>query len=162
MDNLIVSSPGELSTDLIQGGERYERISLVSPGTVTLSSIGIRFTAVRATAKDYKGWFDSSSSQLNRIWYDGAYTLQLDELPADAVPGPWNVINGVLNGNGGGSGLLRIGSSWSNYTMSFDSQPTGEEVGWLVRAQSARMGYLFLLDGSADRTGLRARCARLR
>jgi alpha-L-rhamnosidase len=149
VDNLIVSSPGKLSTDLIQGGERYERISLISPGTVTLSSVGIRFTAVRATAEDYKGWFDSSSSKLNRIWFDGAYTLQLDELPADAVPGPWNVINGVLNGNGGG-GLLRIGSSWSNYTMSFDFQSPEQEVGWLVRAQSASNGYLFLLDGSAE------------
>ena len=152
-DNLIVSSPGELSTDLIQGGERYERIFLISPGTVTLSSIGIRFTAVRATANDYKGWFDSSSNQLNRIWYDGAYTLQLDELPADAVPGPWNVINGVLNGTSGSSGLIRSGTGWTNYTMSFDAQPTGREVGWLVRAQSSLEGYLFLLAGSADRTG---------
>src|SRR5208283_5383527 len=117
-------------------GERYERISLISPGTVTLSSIGIRFTAVRATANDYKGWFDSSSDQLNRIWFDGAYTLQLGELPADAVPGPWNVINGVLNGNGGGAALLRNGSSWTNYTMSFDSQLVGKKIGWLVRAQS--------------------------
>jgi alpha-L-rhamnosidase len=150
VDNLTISSPGELSTDLIQGGERYERISLVSPGTVTFSSIGIRFTAVRATAKDYRGWFDSSSSQLDRIWFDGAYTLQLDELPANAVPGPWNVINGVLNGNGGGAGLLRMGSTWSNYTMSFDFQSTEKEVGWLVHARSASIGYLFLLDGTAD------------
>ena len=161
-DNLIVSSPGELSTDLIQGGERYERISLISPGTVTLSSIGIRFTAVRATAKDYKGWFDSSSNQLDRIWYDGAYTMQLDELPADAVPGPWNVINGVLNGTSGSSGLIRSGIGWTNYTMSFDAQPAGGEVGWLVRASSSLSGYLFLLAGSADRTGSQARCVRLR
>ena len=152
-DSLIVGSSGKLSTDVIQGGERYERISLISPGTVTLSSIGIRFTAVRATAKDYKGWFDSSSDQLNRIWFDGAYTLQLDELPADAVPGPWNVINGVLTGNSGSAGLLRIGSSWTNYTMSFDTQFMGEEVGWFVRAQSSLQGYLFLVDGSAAPAG---------
>jgi alpha-L-rhamnosidase len=152
-DNLIVSSPGKLSTDLIQGGERYERISLISPGTVTLSSIGIRFTAVRATVKDYKGWFDSSSRQLNRIWFDGAYTMQLDELPTDAVPGPWNIINGVLNGNGGGVGLLRNGTSWTNYTMSFDSQSLGQGAAWLVRAPSSSKGYLFVLDGSGDPAG---------
>jgi alpha-L-rhamnosidase len=107
---------------------------------------------VRATANDYKGWFDSSSRELDRIWFDGAYTLQLDELPANAVPGPWNVINGVLNGNGGGAGLLRMGSTWSNYTMAFDFQSTEKEVGWLVHAQSASNGYLFLLDGTADST----------
>ena len=100
VDSLIVSSPGKLSTDLIQGGERYERISLISPGTVTLSSIGIRFTAVRATAEDYKGWFDSSSSQLNRIWFDGAYTLQLDELPAmlSPVPGTSSMVCSTATG----------------------------------------------------------------
>jgi alpha-L-rhamnosidase len=152
-DDLIVSSPGSLSTDLIQGGERYERIALISPGTVTLSSIGIRFTAVRATAKDYKGWFDSNSSQLNRIWFDGAYTLQLDDLPADAVLGPWNIINGLLNGNGGGVGLLRNGTDWTNYTMSFDCQSIGQEAAWLVRAESPLEGYLFVLDTSRDAAG---------
>jgi alpha-L-rhamnosidase len=34
--------------------------------------------------------------------------------------------------------------------MSFDTQSAEQEVGWLVRAQSASNGYLFLLDGSAD------------
>ena len=34
--------------------------------------------------------------------------------------------------------------------MSFDFQSVEQEVGWLVRAQSASKGYLFLLDGSAD------------
>jgi alpha-L-rhamnosidase len=149
----LISSPGTLSTDLIQGGERFEQISLISPGTVTLSSIGIRFTAVRATADHYKGWFDSSSNQLNRIWFDGAYTMQLDELPAHAVPGPWNIINGVLNGNGGGVGLLRNGTNWTNYTVSFDAQGIEQEVSWLVRASSPSEGYLFVLSGSPKSTG---------
>lgn len=85
-DDLAVTAPGTLSTGLIQGGERYELITLTSPGSVTLSAVGIRFSAVRATASDYRGWFDSSSAQLNHIWYDGAYTVQLDELPADTLP----------------------------------------------------------------------------
>ena len=90
-DDLIVDSSGTLTTGTIQGGERYEQISLTSPGRVTLTSIGIRFTAVRATAKDYRGWFDSSSPELDRIWYDGAYTTQLDELPPDAAPSAWTM-----------------------------------------------------------------------
>jgi len=153
VDNLIASSPGLLSTDLIQGGgERYERVSLVTPGTVTLSGLGIRFTAVRATAKDYKGWFVSSSNELNRIWFDGAYTIQLDELPANAVSGPWNIIDGVLNGSGG-AGILRNGARWTNYTMTFDTQVVDKQAGWLVRASSSAAGYLFLLDDSSGSAG---------
>ena len=100
MDDLTVASPGRLTTGLIQGGERYERITLTTPGSVTLSSIGIGFTAVRATAKDFRGWFDSSSTELNRIWYDGAYTTQLDELPAGGVPAPWRITDGALDAVG--------------------------------------------------------------
>src|SRR5580658_4021432 len=37
-DDLIVDGPGTLTTGTIQGGERYERISLTSPGRLTLTS----------------------------------------------------------------------------------------------------------------------------
>jgi alpha-L-rhamnosidase len=151
-DTLIVSAPGLNTTDLIQGGERYQRISLTSPGTVSLSSMGIRFTAERAAAIDYKGWFDSSSEQLNRIWFSGAYTLQLDELPAHSVAGPWNIISGVFNGNGG-AGVLRKGTRWTNYTMSFDTQIVDNEIGWLVRASSTTAGYLFLISDATTTSG---------
>ena len=130
--------PGRLTTGPIQGGERYERISLTSPGRVTLTSIGIRFTAVRATAKDYRGWFDSSSPALNRIWYDGAYTTQFDELPAQTVPWAWRVVRGGLVNNAGLGGIVNQGVGWTNYTMSFDTHVIANEAGWLVRASSRR------------------------
>ncbi len=151
-DTMIVSARGLETTDLIQGGERYERISLTSPGSLTLSSVGIRFTAERAVAKDYKGWFDSSSDELNRIWFAGAYTLQLDELPARSVAGPWNIIGGVLNANGG-AGVLHHGAHWTDYTMSFDAQVVANQVGWLVRASSTTSGYLLLLTAATVSPG---------
>jgi alpha-L-rhamnosidase len=145
VDSMAVAYPGTLSTGLIQGGERYERIELASPGTVSISSVGIRFTAVRGTASVMRGWFASSSPELNRIWYDGAYTTQLDELPADTAPSPWHISAGVLDAVGGGMGILGQGSDWSDYTMAFDTRAVGAGSGWLVRAQSTFSGYLFLL-----------------
>jgi alpha-L-rhamnosidase len=71
-DDFSVSKPGVITKNLIQGGERFQMISLTSPGSLSLSSIGIHFSAFRAAAKDYKGYFLSSSDELNRIWYDGA------------------------------------------------------------------------------------------
>jgi alpha-L-rhamnosidase len=145
VDAMAVAYPGTLSTGLIQGGERYERIELVSPGTVSISSVGIRFTAVRGTAPVMRGWFASSSPELDRIWYDGAYTTQLNELPADTAPSPWHVSNGVLDAVGGGMGILGQGSDWTDYTMAFDTRAVGAGSGWLVRAGSTFSGYLFLL-----------------
>jgi alpha-L-rhamnosidase len=149
VDDLTVASPGRLTTGLIQGGERYERITLVTPGTVALSSIGIHFTAVRATASDYRGWFASSSPELDRIWYDGAYTTQLDELPAATVPPVWVVSAGALEARGGSVGVLGQGHSWTDYTMSFDTRVVDTDTGWVVRASSASSGYLSILhDGT--------------
>ena len=56
-DDLIVAYRGTLTSGLIQGGERFERITLTSPGTVVLSSVGIRFSALKVTANDFRGWF---------------------------------------------------------------------------------------------------------
>ncbi len=152
-DDLIVDNSGTLTTGTIQGGERYERISLTSPGRVTLTSIGIRFTAVRATAKDYRGWFDSSSPELDRIWYDGAYTTQLDELPPGAAPSAWTIEAGTLHAVMGTVGLLRQGVGWTDYTMSFDTRVVDNQAGWLVRASSTSSGYLLVLHHAASGTG---------
>jgi len=152
-DDLIVDRSGMRTTGTIQGGERYERISLTSPGRVTLTSIGIRFTAARATARDYRGWFDSSSPELDRIWYDGAYTTQLDELPPDAAPSAWTIEAGTLHAVMGTVGILRRGVGWTDYTMSFDTQVVDNQAGWLVRASSTSSGYLLVLHHAASGTG---------
>ncbi|HEX7996592.1 MAG TPA: alpha-L-rhamnosidase C-terminal domain-containing protein, partial [Streptosporangiaceae bacterium] len=52
-----------------------------SAGTVTLSAAGLNFKAYRASSDQYNGWFASSDDQLNRMWYAGAYTAQMDMVP---------------------------------------------------------------------------------
>lgn len=75
------TGPGVLRTTYQQGGERFERIALTSPGSVELRRVGIDFKAFRARPHDYQGWFESSDDTLNKVWYAGAYTLQLDMVP---------------------------------------------------------------------------------
>ncbi|RAO32634.1 Alpha-L-rhamnosidase [Micromonospora noduli] len=69
-------------TGSLRGGLRYAAIQLTSAGSVTLTGAGVNFKAYRATPAQYKGWFMSSDDQLNRMWYAGAYTAQLDMVPA--------------------------------------------------------------------------------
>ncbi len=149
-DTLIVAYPGLLTTGLIQGGERYERIALTTPGRLTLSAAGVEFSAVRTTAEDYRGWFDSSSALLNRIWFDGAYTTQLDEIPANSVPPAWQIVDGALRTVQGSPQLLAGSSDWTNYSMSFQTRVVTKSTGWLVRATSPSSGYLLLLATDAD------------
>jgi alpha-L-rhamnosidase len=148
-DTYTVTGAGTITNRFTQGGERYEEISLASAGSLTLSKVGITYIADRA---GYAGWFDSSSDTLNKIWYDGAYTAQLDSVPTGSLPGNWSLAGGALTATGGNVGLLKQGSAWTNYTLSFDTEITSQQSGWVVRGQDASNGYVFILN-AADDTG---------
>jgi alpha-L-rhamnosidase len=152
-DSYTVSAPGTLTNRYEQGGQRYEEITLTSPGTLTLSAAGLRYIADRTGADGYQGYFVSSSDQLNKIWYDGAYTAQLASAAAGSLPGSWTVSGGVLDDFGGNAGLLKQGASWSDYTTTFDTRIVSNQAGWLVRGQDADNGYAFILNAANDTAG---------
>lgn len=75
------NAPGQ-----IQGGQRFQAITLTTPGTVELTSVGIHFRHPNASSADYAGHFLSSDDALNRICYQAAYTNDTDMVPIGAVP----------------------------------------------------------------------------
>ena len=91
-----VFGSGQWQNREIQGGYRYQRIALALPGTVTLSDISTRITAPLRSADGYAGNFLSNSDLVNRIWYAGAYTINLDEIsagtPGYAGPYPLSIL----------------------------------------------------------------------
>jgi hypothetical protein len=80
-DTLQPTAPGRM-TGTFHGGFRFILLTLSTPGSVSISSARVDFQALRATPADYRGHFLSSDDQLNRMWYSGAYTLQLNLKPA--------------------------------------------------------------------------------
>ncbi|HZM75831.1 MAG TPA: carbohydrate-binding protein [Candidatus Limnocylindrales bacterium] len=79
--NLTVTGP-QRYTGGLRGGFRFAAIELRTAGTVSLTASGLNFRAFRAGPDRYQGWFISSDDQLNRMWYAGAYTTQMDMVPA--------------------------------------------------------------------------------
>ena len=156
-DSYAVTGPGTITNRSVQGGERYEEITLTSPGTLTLGAVGVNYIADRTQAGGYQGYFVSSSDQLNRIWYDGAYTAQLDSVPTGSLPSNWSIQGGALDALGTsaqyGAGVLTQGGSWGDYTTTFDTNIVANQAGWMVRAQDPGDGYLFILNASNDTTG---------
>jgi alpha-L-rhamnosidase len=154
-DTYQVSQPGRITNAMIQGGERYEEISLTTPGTVSLSAVGILYTPPLAKPDSYSGYFVSSSDQLNRLWYDGVYTAEMDQLPVGTSGPRWNTDQGSLDvpGTTAGTGLLTAGKLWTDYTLTFTTMITANEAGWMVRGQDAQDGYLLILDASTDTLG---------
>jgi len=132
------------------GRRTLRAITLASPGSVTLSSIGIRFTAVRATAQDYQGWFDSSSQALTGSGMT-ALTPHNSMNYGDTLPPPWQITGGRWR-DGGSIGVLRAGSTWTDYTMTFDIRVwTTRRGGWCGPVRRPRLPVL--LDDATDSAG---------
>jgi hypothetical protein len=66
----------------LRGGFRYLTIFMDSAGQADLDRVSVHFTAAPAMKNpaDYANYFYSSDPLLNRIWYAGAYTMQLDTI----------------------------------------------------------------------------------
>lgn len=156
-DDYTVTGPGTITNAFVQGGERYQEITLTSPGSVTLNAVGITYIADRTQPANLAGWFDSSNSTLNQIWYASEYTDQLDAVPANSLPGAWAISGGVLQAAGSatgfGVGLLNNGSSWGDYTTSFQTDVLANQAGWFVRGTDVNNGYAFILNDSSDTHG---------
>jgi len=154
-DDYSVSAAGTITNQYVQGGERYEEITLTKPGTLQLNGLGITYIADRTQASALAGSFDSSSSELNQIWYDSEYTDQLDSVPDQSLPGLWSSTGGVMQADGSTDsvGLLNQGSTWTAYTSTFDTDIVDNQAGWVVRGEDQNDGYVFILDDSADKSG---------
>ncbi len=79
--------PGTFTDSQIRGGFRYLTLYLSSPGSISISRVRVDFTAApnQANLRDYAGSFLSSSNTLNKLWYSGAYTVQLDTAAANTL-----------------------------------------------------------------------------
>ena len=83
--NLTAAGTVGNAANQIQGGQRFQLITLTTPGTVQLTAAGIHLRHPNSSASDYVGHFLSSDDALNKIWYEGVYTNQTDEVPIGAL-----------------------------------------------------------------------------
>lgn len=68
-----------------RGGFRYLTVFLDTSGWVDLRGVSLAFTAApgKTNPADYANYFHSSDELLNRIWYAGAYTVQLNTIASN-------------------------------------------------------------------------------
>ena len=84
---------------VIRGGFRYLMVYLAGPGSLRISDLRLDFSPDPTVSdpRAYQGAFLSASDQLNRLWYAGAYTVQMDTIdPSTGWPAgnDYNVAEG--------------------------------------------------------------------
>ncbi|KRF21823.1 alpha-L-rhamnosidase C-terminal domain-containing protein [Phycicoccus sp. Soil803] len=91
-DTFPVTRVGTIQGSGIQGAERYQMITLLTPGSVTLSRVRIHFTGELGTADTLRGHFLSSDDTLNRAWYASVYTVNLNQMMPGGSNGPLHLL----------------------------------------------------------------------
>ena len=79
--------PAQLTDPELRGGYRYVTLFLDGPGWVDVDDVTVHFTAASDQKRldAYPGHFLSSDNELNKIWYAGAYTVQINTDRADTA-----------------------------------------------------------------------------
>ena len=86
------SLPATLTDPQLRGGFRYLTLFLDGPGYADIGQVSLQFTAapLQHDPAAYTGHFLSSDNTLNKIWYAGAYTTQIDtSMPDTAKSWPY-------------------------------------------------------------------------
>ena len=148
-----INVTGTVTNRLIQGGFRYQKLNLTSPGSLTLRNIGVQSTVDGTPIDALPGTFNSSDEMLNRIWHAGARTLKLTEIPKDSVPDFFVVTS---EGTIAESQIPQVlGSADAaqllSYEMSFDVKPLIGGFEFLVLSDTQNKGILIACN-TIDKT----------
>lgn len=148
-----ITEPRTYTNRLIQGGLRYQKLNLSSAGEIHLSTIGFKPTVSSTPLTEIPGSFNCSDEVLTRIWYAGARTSQLNELPANSVPDFW-----ILTDEGAFVDSLAPQphySDWSPSLMTYDLEflvkPISKGFGFTVLSDTLSSGvYIFVNIANAS------------
>ncbi|GKU22803.1 unnamed protein product [Fusarium langsethiae] len=98
IQTLNVTKTGRYDVFLVQGGQRWESLRLLTEGTIKFSNVGFHATFPNLDPDKEPGFFECSDKRLNEIWKLGVRGAQSSCLEQGSQPSTWRVDpkNGVL------------------------------------------------------------------
>ncbi|KAK1995306.1 Six-hairpin glycosidase [Colletotrichum falcatum] len=143
-----VAATGRLASPLLQGGQKWQSIRLLTNGTVGISGVGFAATIDTAEPEDLPGKFDSDDETLNEIWKLGARAATAACFDKGTQRAIWEVSgeDGVLARSTRPAATYK-GTSWSNYTLEFDTKIQRGGSWFMTGGVVAGNGYMMLLTG---------------
>lgn len=117
-----ITSVGRLVAPLLQGGQKWQSLRLLTSGSVSFSDVGFEATVDTVLPEDLPGQFSSDDEVLNEIWKLGARAATAACFDKGSQKAIWEIDpeKGVLARNTRPS-LTAKATSWGNYTLEFDT-----------------------------------------
>ncbi|GKT43514.1 uncharacterized protein ColSpa_03695 [Colletotrichum spaethianum] len=148
-----ITAAGRVTSPLIQGGQKWQSIRLLTNGTVEFSSVGFTATIDTAEPDTLPGSFDSDDEALNKIWKLGARAATAACFDKGTQKTIWEMSeeDGVL-ARSTRPAVTYKGTSWSNYTLEFDTKIQRGGSWFVTGGVVAGNGYTMLLTGELPET----------
>lgn len=128
-----VTDVGRFVAPLLQGGQRWQSINLLTGGSISFDSVGFEATVDTALVDEFPGSFDSSDETFNEVWNLGAVAASTACVEKGSQGAVWEVDpdKGVLVRSTKPSITLKA-TEFSNYTLDFDTNIARGGVWWSV------------------------------
>ncbi|KAH6646547.1 alpha-L-rhamnosidase [Truncatella angustata] len=129
-----ITSSGRVVAPLIQGGQRWQSIQLLSEGaTITFGEVGFDATVDTTEATEYPGQFECDDVQLNAIWKLGGAAASTACVEEGTQRTTWEIdgTSGAYIRSQRASQAIS-GASFENYTLTFDTMIERGGVWWAV------------------------------
>ncbi|RSL72426.1 hypothetical protein CEP53_001104 [Fusarium sp. AF-6] len=133
-----ISKPGIFTNRLIQRAFRYQKLNLSTAGELRLRELGVKQTVHTTPLTELPGAFECSDEDLTRIWYTGARTAQLTEIPKDTIPDFWQVTDeGALAESAAPQALASgVAAQLLSYEIDFEVKLVTGEFSFSVRSDT--------------------------
>jgi len=132
IETLEVTSVGELNSFLAQGGQRWQKLRLLTSGSVTFLTVGFKATVDPVNYDDLPGQFTSSNPTFNEVWKLGARAVGAACFPAGAYKSKWDTSSNGTFVRGSRAGPSIKGNSFSNYNLTFAANIKRGGLGWAM------------------------------
>lgn len=145
-----ITSPGMTESFFIQGGQRWQTVTLLSNTSVTISNVGFRPSVDIKPADNLVGSFSASNEGYDGLWGLGARAVQAACVDVNSQPSTWEISKDGALIRGQYPGVSALGLSYGDYTMSFTTKITRGGTGWRVAAgPNAGYGAYFVLTSDS-------------
>lgn len=128
-----ITAPGTVTAFLLQGGQKWQSVRLLSGHSVSFSNVGFRASVETTTVDDLPGQFDCSDGSLNEIWNLGAKAATAACVDQGTQGPVWEIdpVNGAYVRSTRPAQSV-IGAAFANYTLDFETWIDRGGSGWAV------------------------------
>lgn len=143
-----VTDVGRVVAPLLQGGQRWQSVTLLTGGSISFESVGLEATVDITAADELPGSFDSSDETFNEVWKLGAVAASTACVEKGSQGAVWEVDpdKGVLVRSTKPSITLE-GTGLSNYTLDFETNISRGGVWWSVASAERTTAIQLMLIG---------------